>query len=166
MIILPVKELLLVSVAVGFALCCFAEIPAPAVSKSDAVTRAAVTYAPFGLRQRVELPASSTGTGAHDFYSLFAAWPFSGETVYGIGIAADKKFFYKDAIVTVEGREQVRVALRQELPAGFGRKVNYLGVTFASQFVPACPANWSRRSRAQEEAMATAGSSTDRTKVS
>jgi hypothetical protein len=111
------------------ATCCLAGNVLP-VSKSDAVARATITYAPAGLLQRVELPVSPTGTGPHDFYSLFANWPLAGDVVYGVGIAGDKKLFYKDAVVTADGPEHLSVGARVQFPAGLGNKVNYIGVTF------------------------------------
>lgn len=126
------KKLVIMVLMVG-SLFCRAAI-SPPTSKGDAVSRAAVRYN-FDLSggQRVELPASSTGTGRHDFYSLFARLPIIRDAVYGIGVAADKKLSYRDARVTAEGVGTLKVDIRQQLPAGFGNKVDYMEATFTRE---------------------------------
>jgi hypothetical protein len=124
---------LVIMVLVVSSLFCRAAI-SPPTSKSDAVGRAATRYN-FDLSggQRVELPASSTGTGRHDFYSLFARLPIIKDAVYGIGIAADRKLSFRDARVTAEGIGTLKVDVRQQLPAGFGNKVDYVEATFTRE---------------------------------
>src|SRR5712692_8811797 len=83
--------------AIIVALPCIAGVQPPPTSKADAVNRATASY------RGIEVPAAKTGTGPHDFYSLFARLPIVTETIYGIGIATNNKVSQDDAQVVAEG---------------------------------------------------------------
>lgn len=105
-------------------------VPPPATSQRDAVTRARIVN---GLGDTtLELPASKTGTGAHDFYSLFATFPSESEAIYGISIATSKKFASVDSQVVADGLGTLKVERRQTQLAGL---VNSVNATFTREFL-------------------------------
>lgn len=107
------------------------------MSKSDAVARVRVVNSPDvnPLGSRYELPATTTGTGPHDFYNLFVRIRLRSNAVYGISIASSDKLSHTDAEVAVESGAKLSVEDRQQLSAGRGNKVDYVEATFSREFL-------------------------------
>jgi hypothetical protein len=104
-------------------------------AESDAVAKAKVAVDIYSGAQRVELPATNTSTGPHDFYSLFARLSAGSDAVYGIGVATGKKLLYADTQVAAEGHGSLKVDQRQQLRAAFGNKVDYIEATFTRELL-------------------------------
>lgn len=94
-------------------------------SKSEAVAKASLNDMGKSGR-RLELPSMNTGTGAHDFYSLFALLPPNGPAKYGIGIAAANKFSTTDATLSLNGEGPLKLEGSQDVSLLLVVKVNYL----------------------------------------
>lgn len=115
-------------------------------SKADAVAQAKLNLGPLsagGLRY--ELPAAPTGTGPHDFYSLFTKLSFGASgAVYGIGVATDRKqMSSKDAQFSAGDGNPLNIELRQQLPAR-GHKIEYIEAKFDRRFLERAAANGTR----------------------
>lgn len=112
-----------------------ATTPPPVISKSDAVARSRIVYASGAVvGKRVELPATSTGTGPHDFYNLFARFPAT-EAIYGISVATAAKISPSGARVIAEGTGELNIEGNQQLSAGLGNKFQYIEATFSRDFL-------------------------------
>jgi hypothetical protein len=97
-------------IAVIVALCgCVAATPPK--TKQEAVTRSTHRDG------EIELPANRTGTGAHDFYSLFANLNNNPAT-YGIAISASKRVSDSDTAVSVDRFGLLKIAKRQTALGG------------------------------------------------
>ena len=127
---------LLPVIAIATLLSSCAVVPPPATSKSDAIARVRVVRGEdLSSGSLYELPANSTGTGPHDFYSLFVRIPVGANAVYGISIATGGKLSSVDAQVAATNGIKFKVEGRQRLSAGLGNKIDCVQATFDRDFL-------------------------------
>jgi hypothetical protein len=118
----------------------------PPTARADAIAKARLDLNYDGTNQirRLELPAQKTGTGLHDFYSLFARFKRGTNAVYGVGISTAKKLAYTDTQVTADGAGPLMVEARREFPAPLGNKLDFVQAVFTRNFLERSATNGAR----------------------
>ncbi len=110
----------------------------PVLSKAEALARAEVNRTPGPLAKgevRLELPASSMGTGPHDFYNLYAQYHEGSQVRYGLSIATSARHADQNTTVLVNGLGVLGTSKQVEVKLWPVGKINYLEVALEREFV-------------------------------